>query len=1028
MANTTIRALTTLSGANVADTDLFILHDFSANTEVSVTPVALATALNSRIGNVGSANGITISASSTNTALTITQTGTGDALRVEDSASPDSTPFIVKSDGSVGIGTATPSNALHVLTTALTSGITLENTDAGATVAPRLTLYRNSASPANTDIMGSVFFTGNSTSANNIIYGRITGHIDDVTTGSENGRITIETLRDGVNTTAMVFGGTGRIRIGPTATEPTNAILGIDRAINYNVNGNFGVLLGPVISSDTNGTGTGGFISSIGTQAATFTVTSLRHYIAQEGTIGAGSTITSQAGFQASSNMISATDNYGFQSLNAAAITTGKTHYGFHSGSNIATGGGTAWNFYASGTAPNYFAGVTQFADGAAATPSITNIGDTNTGMFFPAADTIAFTTNGTEDLRIHASGGVSIGSTTDPGATNLSVTGRVTAANLTVTSAANTATLGASTSVTTPLVTNAGAMTVSATGAMTVSATAGALALTSSAAASITGAGTVSLSATGANIITASTNGTVRATVDSSGNISVGTGTARAQLHVLGAGQTTAALTDAGARGGMLRLSDNSTAAGSGGAILFTNSQGDTANSAGFAAIKGLLVSGASNTTGDLAFSTRATGTDVALTERMRLSASGALGIGGTAAASALLDLQSTTRGFLPPRMTTAQRDAIATPTAGLTVYNTTTGREEGYDGAQWIPKIPLSEDEDRVINGGFDIWQRGPSSTGVGYAAADRWQNDYAGGTVTQSRQAFTVGDVLGTNNPQFFLRQGVTGQTLAAHYARIQQRIEGVRSYAGQTITVLGWAKRASGTGNMALEGFQIFGTGGTPSANTQVTAVGSPTITLGTTWAPFAITMNVPSISTKTIGTNNDDYFALNFFTSAGSDFNARTNSLGLQTIEVDVWGIHVRVGTWTADDALLYRQKNIQSELDKCYRYYYRVTNPGTQQVFAAGYNTSTTVSRFIMHFPVRMRIAPTALEQTGTAANYGVFNAATITACTGVPTYQTSTEFSGQITTTTGATLGAGQGSILASNAANAYLAWSAEL
>jgi hypothetical protein len=166
----------------------------------------------------------------------------------------------------------------------------------------------------------------------------------------------------------------------------------------------------------------------------------------------------------------------------------------------------------------------------------------------------------------------------------------------------------------------------------------------------------------------------------------------------------------------------------------------------------------------------------------------------------------------------------------------------------------------------------------------------------------------------------------------------------------------------------------------------------------------------------------------FWNSAGSDFNAATNSLGLQTTDVDFWGIHIREGVWTAADALLYRQKSLVSELAKCYRYYYRVTTTGIQQVLAAGYNTSTTVSRFIMHFPVPMRAAPALLEQSGTAGNYGVFNAATITTCTGVPTYQTSSQFSGQITTTTGATLVAGQGSILGSLTAGAYLAWTAEI
>lgn len=49
--------------------------------------------------------------------------------------------------------------------------------------------------------------------------------------------------------------------------------------------------------------------------------------------------------------------------------------------------------------------GVASFADGSAALPSITNDGNTNTGIFFPAADTIAFTEGGTEAMRINSSG-----------------------------------------------------------------------------------------------------------------------------------------------------------------------------------------------------------------------------------------------------------------------------------------------------------------------------------------------------------------------------------------------------------------------------------------------------------------------------------------------------------------------------------------------------------------------------------------------------------------------------------------------
>jgi len=54
--------------------------------------------------------------------------------------------------------------------------------------------------------------------------------------------------------------------------------------------------------------------------------------------------------------------------------------------------------------------GTASFADGTVANPAITNIGDTNTGIFFPDADTIAFTEGASEVMRINSLGNVGIG------------------------------------------------------------------------------------------------------------------------------------------------------------------------------------------------------------------------------------------------------------------------------------------------------------------------------------------------------------------------------------------------------------------------------------------------------------------------------------------------------------------------------------------------------------------------------------------------------------------------------------------
>ena len=73
--------------------------------------------------------------------------------------------------------------------------------------------------------------------------------------------------------------------------------------------------------------------------------------------------------------------------------------------------------------------GVATFSAGTVSAPAITTTGDTNTGIFFPAADTIAFTEGGTEIIRINSSGNVGVGTTTP--SSKLDVNGTITATSL---------------------------------------------------------------------------------------------------------------------------------------------------------------------------------------------------------------------------------------------------------------------------------------------------------------------------------------------------------------------------------------------------------------------------------------------------------------------------------------------------------------------------------------------------------------------------------------------------------------------
>src|SRR5688572_20045710 len=113
----------------------------------------------------------------------------------------------------------------------------------------------------------------------------------------------------------------------------------------------------------------------------------------------------------------------------------------------------------------------------------------------------------------------------------------------------------------------------------------------------------------------------------------------------------------------------------------------------------------------------------------------------------SAQLDVTSTTKGFLLPRMTTAERNAIANPSPGLMIFNTTTQSMEifastrGWFGIQ--PQIP----ERRLLGStGFETVADIKATSDGGYIVAGTTDNRYPNGDITDSGRYGGIGSATG------------------------------------------------------------------------------------------------------------------------------------------------------------------------------------------------------------------------------------------------------------------------------------------
>ena len=327
-------------------------------------------------------------------------------------------------------------------------------------------------------------------------------------------------------------------------------------------------------------------------------------------------------------------------------------------------------------------------------------------------------------------------------------------------------------------------------------------------------------------------------------------------------------------------------------------------------------------------------------------------------------------------------------------------------------------------IINGDFRINQRGfTSSTTSSLYGFDRWVVVHVGGTCTQSAQTFTVGSPAATGYESANYLQFVTAsQSAASDFAKVRQFVEDVRTFANSTVTVSFWAKATSGTPKVALELNQGFGSGGSPSA--EVNVYGGQ-VTLSTSWARYSVTVAVPSISGKTIGTTaNTSSFGIDFWTSSGSTYNARSGSLGIQNNTFHFWGVQVERGSV----ATPFEQRPIQQELALCQRYYQPICNLDGSEI-NTGIALSATDMRIGFFLKQSMRIVPVMESTTGSA--YWIIFSSSPSNATG--TLQTTFDASSsqhyvQIVLTLGTGITAGNAILFRRNNVAARIAASAEL
>lgn len=287
-------------------------------------------------------------------------------------------------------------------------------------------------------------------------------------------------------------------------------------------------------------------------------------------------------------------------------------------------------------------------------------------------------------------------------------------------------------------------------------------------------------------------------------------------------------------------------------------------------------------------------------------------------------------------------------------------------YDGTNFQMVSPISNVythdsiyRQAIINGNFDVWQRGTTATNPShntYFAADRWKGFVDGSgfpaNIIHSRQALTPGDIP---NSYYFYRISPDGTGTIATMVlyRLLQIIENGNRYLcglNKKITVSFYARSSIANKKIGIYIQQNYGTGGTPTSSE---VINGTNWTLTSTWTKYTYTFTTNTLVGKTFGTNNDDNLSLFFGYVWNAIYQSRFGSSATEDFvgsgNIDIAQVQLCAG----DVALPFMPKSYEEELSACMRYCEpfgngllgRVTN-ANNVIFAGTYKVkkSTTPS------------------------------------------------------------------------------------